>query len=67
MADAFLWWRAHKATATLGWKWRSGRACLLHGGRRREGEEMNCEQVGQGRGVLKSWPALPGRPRRVAA
>ena len=30
-------------------------------------EKMDYEPVGRHMGVLMSWPAMPGHPRRVAA
>jgi len=67
MADAFLQWRARKATATLGRNWRSceGFSAARGGGEREANGAGEC--VGQARGVLKSRPAAPGCPWNVAA
>jgi len=67
LADAFLQWQARKAMAKLGRQWRSC-CCSVAARGRGEGYANGTDDlVRQACGVLlKSWPAMPGRPWRVA-
>jgi len=53
-------------TAELARQWRSRCYSIVACGGGEGTEKMSCEPVGQARGRFKSWPAVPGQPRRVA-